>query len=575
MPRTEIYAFADFSLDVPERRLRKRGELIALPPKAFDLLTALLRGGDRLQTKEELLSLVWPSADVEEGILTVHVSALRKALGDSSRVPRFIETVAKSGYRFIADVRAAHTEEHVGGRPADLPHASIAVLPFVSADPDDAYFSDGLTEQIINALALVDGLKVTGRTSSFRLRGTELDLKRIGDLLNVRTVIEGSVRRARGRVRVTAQLVDAQTGFQLWSQRYDRDAADVFAVQDDIAHAIAAALEVAFAENTPRAKRAPPSLRAYEAYLRGLHELRLMTAPSLLRACECFERAIELAPDYAAAHTGLALCYVSLATESLRPARDVMPVARTEAARALALDPSDTDALAMLGQVALTYDYDRTEGERVLRILGDRPESFTAVYLRVGCGRDLVGSIDLLERALRLDPLNGLFRAILANAWMWQRQHERALAEATKLVDLDTPFYGAYSVIAQSYVCLGRIRDAVKAAEKAYRAAPWHPRMIGWYAAALKLDGETRRAEELLREMRRAENPLGVPMGMIVYHLLAGEPHDVLEWYERAVEEREPLAVAYTLDPNTTPLQSNPRWIALLRTMGLADGFGC
>lgn len=570
MPRTETYTFADFSLDVPERRLRKRGELIALPPKAFDLLTALLRGGDRLQTKEELLSLVWPSADVEEGILTVHVSALRKALGDSSRVPRFIETVAKSGYRFIADVRAADSERYASHPPSGVPYASIAVLPFASADPDDLYFSDGLTEQIINALARVDGIKVAGRTSSFRLRGTDLDLKRIGDLLNVRTIIEGSVRRAAGRVRVTAQLVDSQSGFQLWSQRYDRDAADVFAVQDDIAHAIAAALEVAFAENASRAKRAPPSLRAYEAYLRGLHELRLMTAPSLLRACECFERAIELAPDYAGAHTGLALCNVSLATESIRPAREVMPIVRTEAARALALDPSDTDALAMLGQVALTYDYDRPEAERVLRALGDRPDSFTAVYFRVGCGRDLVGSIDLLEGALRLDPLNGLFRAILANAWMWQRQHDRALAEATKLVDLDTPFYGAYSVIAQSYICLGRIRDAVEAAEKAYRAAPWHPRMVGWYAAALKLDGERRRAEELLREMRRAENPLGVPMGMIVYHLLAGEPDDLLEWYERAVEEREPLAVAYTLDPNTAPLRSNPRWIALLRTMGLA-----
>jgi tetratricopeptide (TPR) repeat protein len=152
---------------------------------------------------------------------------------------------------------------------------------------------------------------------------------------------------------------------------------------------------------------------------------------------------------------------------------------------------------------------------------------------------------------------------------MWLRQHDRALAEAQKLVDLDEPFYGAYSVISQSYVCLGRLADAVAAAEQAYRGAPWHPRIIGWYAATLKLAGETRRAAELLREMRRAENPLGVPMGMIVYHLSAGEPEAALDWYERAVEEREPLAVAYTQDPNTAPLRSNPRWNALLRTMGL------
>jgi tetratricopeptide (TPR) repeat protein len=259
-----------------------------------------------------------------------------------------------------------------------------------------------------------------------------------------------------------------------------------------------------------------------------------------------------------------------LATESIRPAREVMPIVRDEATRAFALDPSDADALAMLGQVALTYDYDRLEAERVLHALGDRTDSFTAVYFRVGVGRGLNDVIDVLERALRVDPLNGLFRAILANAWMWLRQHDRALAEAQKLVDLDVPFYGAFSVIAQSYVCLGRIRDAVVAAEKAYRGAPWHPRIIGWYAATLKLAGEMRRAEELLREMRRAENPLGVPMGMIVHHLLAGEPDNALEWYERAVEEREPLAVAYTQDPNTAPLRSNPRWDVLLRTMGLS-----
>jgi adenylate cyclase len=571
MAHSEIYAFADFTLDAAQRRLRKRGESLALPPKAFDLLAALLRGGDRLQTKEELLSSVWPDADVEEGILTVHVSALRRALGDSSRTPQFIETVAKSGYRFIAPVRGVQAETGAGRPTTDRPYASIAVLPFASADAAGVYFSDGLSEQIINALARIDGLKVTGRTSSFGVRGVGLDLPRIGELLNVRTILEGSVRRAEGRVRVTAQLVDAGNGFQIWSQHYDREAADVFALQDEISGSIAAALELALAANVPRTKREPPSLRAYEAYLRGLHELRLMTRPSLLRACEDFARAIELAPHYAAAHTGLAMCNVSLATESIRPAREVMPIVREEAAKALALDPSDNDALAMLGQVALTYDYDRPEAERILRLLGNRPDSFTTVYFRLGSGRGLDGAIELLERTLRVDPLNGLFRAILANAWMWLRQHDRALAEAQKLVDLDVPFYGAYSVISQSYVCLGRIRDAVEAAEKAYRAAPWHPRMIGWYAATLKLYGEARRAEELLREMRRAENPLGVPMGMIVHYLLTGEPDNVLEWYERAVEEREPLAVAYTQDPNTARLRTNQRWIVLLRTMGLAS----
>ena len=192
------------------------------------------------------------------------------------------------------------------------------------------------------------------------------------------------MRRALGRIRVTVELVDAENAFQLWSRRYDRDAADVFAVQDDIASSIAAALEPAFAEKTAAATREPPNLRAYEAYLQGLHQCWLMTAPSLLRSGECFERAIALAPDYGAAYTGLALCNVSLATESVRPAREVMPIARAAAAKALAIDPSDTDALAMLGQVARTYDYDWQEAERVERALGERADSFMAVYFRLG-----------------------------------------------------------------------------------------------------------------------------------------------------------------------------------------------
>ncbi|HEX5107298.1 MAG TPA: winged helix-turn-helix domain-containing protein [Vicinamibacterales bacterium] len=303
---SELYEFADFTLDVHERRLCRRGELIALPPKAFDLLTALLRGGGRLQTKDELLAIVWSGAEVEEGILTVHVSALRKALGDSSRAPRFIETVAKSGYRFIANVRAMHRETSSDTRSI-VPHASIAVLPFASADPDDLYFSDGLTEHIINALARVDGLEVIGRTSSFGLRGSALDLKRIASALNVRTILEGSVRRSAGRIRITAQLVDANNGFQLWSQRYDRDDADIFAVYDDIAGSIAAALELALTAHPPT-RTQPLNLRAYEAYLRGLHELRLVTASSTLRAITHFERAVALDPGYAAPHTGLATC---------------------------------------------------------------------------------------------------------------------------------------------------------------------------------------------------------------------------------------------------------------------------
>jgi TolB-like protein len=576
---SEAYTFDDFTLEVAERRLAKGAEDIALPPKAFELLVALIRNSERLMTKDELLALIWPHATVEEGILAVHVSTLRKALGDTSDSPAFIQTVARAGYRFIgaatrvaAASRPPRRKAGLAGTTTRRAEASIAVLPFLnlSTEPDSQYFSDGLTEEIITALARIPNLKVTARTSAFAFRGKEQDVRRIARALKVRTLLEGSVRRTDTRLRVTAQLIDAEDGFHVWSQRYDRDLTDIFAVQDDIASAIAGALELKLSSAT-NARPDPPSLPAYEAYLRALHHLRLMTAESIARACECFEQAIAIAPRYAAAHTGLAMCYVSLATESMRPAHTVMPSARAAAEQALALNPADRDAVAILGIVAIAYDYDARKVEAAWRALGERADTFNAVYFAgfyLSTRRGLAPEIDLLEHVLEIDPLNVLFRAILGNTYMWTEQYDRALGEAGKLLELDAPFYGAYGVIAQSYLALGRLGDALAAAEKGYKAAPWHPRVVGWFAAALALNGDHARAAALLREMR-SDKPLGVPMGMVVYHLVTGEPEAALDWYEKAVEEREPLAVPYVADPLTRPLHANPRWTALLKTMNL------
>src|SRR5580658_519745 len=227
---------------------------------------------------------------------------------------------------------------------------SIAVLPFanLSADKENEYFSDGLAEEIINALTHVRGLKVTARTSAFAFRGENQDIRKIAETLNVRTILEGSVRRAGSRIRVSAQLVNAADGYHLWSERYDAEMADVFAVQDEIASAIASALKLKLSAELDN-RRHVPTLPAFEALLKGRHYQFDGTREGIERSKEYFENAIALDPEYALAHAALASYFWSLAFNGLQPARDVMGLAHTEALKALDLDPSLPEALAALG----------------------------------------------------------------------------------------------------------------------------------------------------------------------------------------------------------------------------------
>jgi adenylate cyclase len=281
--------FGEFILEMSERRLTRAGRPVALEPKTYDLLVILARYAGRLLTKRELLDLVWPESFVEEGILAVHVSNLRRVLGDSSRRRRYIETISRSGYRFIGRV----TEADVTRSPQstkNIREPSIAVLPFenMSGEKENEYFSDGLAEEISNALARIPELKVIARTSAFAFKGKHEDVRRIAAALGVSTVLEGSIRRAGCRVRVTAQLITGADGSHLWSERYEREMTDVFAIQDEIAQAIVGALHVQLSPR-PGPVRHSPKLPAYDALLKGRHHMLGVSAESLARANECFD----------------------------------------------------------------------------------------------------------------------------------------------------------------------------------------------------------------------------------------------------------------------------------------------
>jgi TolB-like protein/predicted Ser/Thr protein kinase len=548
------------------RSVDARSDIFSLGTVLYEMLS-----GTRAFGGETIARVV--SAVLRDAPPPLHVSPPLERL-----VTRCIAKQPPQRFQTMSEVRTAL--EHLSTKPAHE-QASIAVLPFanMSRDSDDEYFSDGLAEEIINALTKIPGLKVMARTSAFAFRGKEQDITTIAEALRVRTILEGSVRRAGTRIRVTAQLINAEDGYHLWSERYDRELTDVFAVQDEISAAIAAALQVTLSEQRRDARTHMPNLAAYEAYLRGLYLVKQNTADALGRSWAFLEQAIALDPDYAEPHVALGESYLRLAIEGLRPARDVMPCARDEARRALALDPSNLDALAVLGVVAAVYDYDWNEVELIWRRLGSRPDVPNAVFLGIDYlapMRRIPELVQWLQRALQHDPLNGLTRVILGSFLMMQ-DPARALDELRTVLNVNDDAFSrasAHFMMATTHAFMQQPAEALAAAERAYEGAPWHPRVIGFLAGLLAQAGQHQRADALIAKLREAATANGVQggtiqLGMVQYHWAMGDVDGSIAWLEKAVERREPLAVVFAGILPAELVRSNPRWRALRRTMNL------
>lgn len=574
MGRHERYRFGRFTLDADERQLVKGDELLAVPPKAFDVLMTLVRRAGHLVTKKDLLEAVWANSFVEEGILAVHVSALRKLLDD----PRSIETVSRSGYRFRSDVTCIvdATESGVGVEaPAVHPtESSLVVLPFanLNADADSDYFSDGLTEELIHRLTRVSGLKVIARTSAFAFKNRTEDVRRIGSALGVAHVVEGSVRKSGDRIRVTAQLVRADDGTHLWSEQYERSLSDVFSMQDEIANAIRAALQLKLALRATSDQT--PNIAAYEAFLKGVHYLNKMTPDSMLRAREQLEEAIALDPRFVAAHCTLATYFIILAANNHRAAREVMPLARAAAEQALRFDPSLLDAHSVLGQVAALFDFDWRQAEQEHALaMACQPVS-TAV--RVGYVRHLLltgrprEGVEHARRMLEDDPLNLLGRLFLAHCLQASGNVAAAAAQIRQVLDLDERLWLAHLLRGLNQVAQGLHDDALVSAERAYELAPWNLRVIGLRAGTLVRAGHIVKAEELLDRLN-PPSVYGVPTARMLFHQVCAEFEQGADWAERAIEQRDPVAVIHLLGPDTKAWRSSTRWPELARMMKLSE----
>ncbi len=453
---------------------------------------------------------------------------------------------------------------------AGSPNLSIAVLPFanMSGDREQEYFSDGLTEEIINALANVPRLKVIARTSAFAFKGQNVDIRKIAETLGVANVLEGSVRRAGNRIRVTAQLIEASDGSHLWSERYDRQMEDIFAVQDEISAAIASALKLKLSPESAGRRRYQPNLRAYEAYLKYRHYLYGFTPDSLRLSRLCLDEAIALDPEFALPYVGLADNYLALTVIGTPPAEAIF-LMRQAAMRALELDPDLPDAHAMLGILAGPCNLDWAEANRRFHLATAREpvpahiRIWHSAFHLLPLGR-LHEAHESVLRALEDDPLDKVTHWNLSIVLQSLGRQEEALAALRHTLELDPSFSPVLEALAIYYSTNGRIDEARECAEKAFSIAPLL-RIQGLLAGVLRRAGDISQSQSLLESI-----PTGIrgAMARFDYHLACAEFDAAVEQAAAMIDDRQPTA-SFQIRSNAHLLSRSSQWPALIAKFNL------
>ena len=518
------FSFADHTLDIERRELRRGEEAIALEPQVFDLLAYLVQSRDRVVSKDDLIATVWGGRIVSDATLSSRIYAARKALGDTGRDQKMIRTVSRKGLRFIGTLNALAndgartsvwlpaTEQASSRREAAIMHRpAIAVLPFtnMSDDPEQEFFSDGISEDLITALSKLRWFFVIARNSSFTYKGKAVHIKQVAAELGVRYVVEGSVRKSGDRVRITAQLNDTATGSHIWAERYDRDLVDVFAVQDEITDAIVTAIEpqIYVAENFRSRRKPPNSVDAWDLVMRALSHHWRVTRRDSAAAQVLLEKAIAIDPNYGQALAlfatnhmfGVHLGWVDIATAA--------PVAERAALAAIAADSEDSWAHTALGSVYFStrrLDDSLAEFELALQL----NPNFSLAQGYYGLALSYSGrwqdAYVATQRAIRLsprDPSSAIYYGVAAYSQFVGRNYSEAIALAREATRQRGDLTGAYRVLTVAAGMAGQIDVAKAALQELRRTQPnislaWISTQLPW-----KLDSDR---EHYLEGFRRA-----------------------------------------------------------------------
>lgn len=574
MPVAKSYQFGPYRLQIPGPLLYRHDDPVPLPPKVAQTLLLLVEHAGEMVPKEELLSKVWRDAFVEEGSLARTISVLRKILRGREEGQEYIATLSKRGYRFVAPVQeTANSQDSAIER-----RVMLAVLPFenLSGDPEQEYFSDGLTEEMITQLSRLnpDRLGVIARTSAMMFKGTKKRIAEIGGELGVGYLLEGSVRRSENRVRISAQLIVVADETHVWAENFERSFGDVLILQSEVARAIAQEIQVKLTPHEERrlARAEMVSADAHEAYLKGRHSWNQRTEQGMRKSIEYYEQAIHLHSDYAMAHAGIADSYVMLACRGMVPAKETFRKAKAAARRALTFDNRLGEAHGSLAHVRL-HDWDWEGLERDFQRAIELDPSQAIVYYWYGEYLMSMGkpeeAIAMTKRGFQMDPLSPVMGASLGMILYLARRFDAAIEVLHRVEEIHPDHFLPHLRMGLVRVQKRQYAQAITALEKAVRLAYRSTETQAALALAHAAAGEMKAAMKLTGELEAFKAQRYVlPYNLAKIYAAGGSKEKCFAWLEKAYGEGNPDLIELNSEPVFDGLRKDARFSDLMERVG-------
>ena len=563
--------FGPFELDQCAGELRKNGTKIRMQEQPLQVLQILLGQPGNVVSREELQRRIWPSdtfVNFDHGINNA-IKRLREALGDTAETPHFIETLPRRGYRFIGRI-----EDHARRI------RSLAVLPLenLSLDPEQEYFAEGLTEALITTLAKIGDLRVISRTSVMLYKGAHKALPQIARELQVDGIIEGTVLRSGDRVRISAQLIEAETDTHLWAESYERDLRNVLALHSEVAQAIAKEIQVTLTpqERAHLADSTKVDAQAYEAYLKGRYHWNRRSSDGLPKAARYFQEAIAKDHNFAAAYAGLADSLSGLGIFGFVSPSDGFGKAKHLASRALELAPGLAEAHASAAWVALWYDFDFSSAEKQFERATELNSRYATAHGWFGYYLGLMGRYEEAytecQRAIRLEPQSSAIQYHLGCVYWFAHRYDLAIAQLQKALDFDCNFTWSHGFLGFAYEGKSAYGNAIAAMQKAVDLSPGSTLTLLALAEAYALAGRREEARRTLDQVEKLSKQQYVtPYFRARVYAALGEQETALKWLEAGYQERASLMAFLKVDPQFDQWRAETRFEDLIRRMNFPE----
>lgn len=570
-----VYEFDDVVVDKGNFRILKSEQTKKITPRAFEVLLFLIERKDQLVTKQELFEAVWKESFVTDNALTRMIKEIRQVIGDDADFPRYIETVSKRGYRFIAEFTSEKSAQNSLQIKNDKKDSSIAILPFInqSEDPENDYLSEGITENIINNLSKLSSLRVVPRSTVFYFQGRNINPLDVGRKLKVGTVLFGRLLQLGENVIVSAELIDVLNNTQIWGEQYRYKVADIFDLQKQISKEISAQLQAAIGEKEQHRLYEPPTrdAEAYQLYLKGRFFWN-RRPQGLMKGIEYFELALEKDPEFAHAHAGLADSFSTLGSweNGALPPTFAMPKACAEAQKALSLDSRLAEAHTTLAYTKLHYNWDfesaKAGFEHALELNKNYVHAYhwlSHYYIATG---QIEKSFQMSLRALEIDPLDLIINDHLAWHYWMAREPDKALQQIDKTRELNPNDIWCCIFAGFALEEKGLYGIAVTEFERALNISPEFPLVQAALGHAMGYNNQLTEARRITEMLINQRSKKFIPAyDIAIAHLGINEIDTALAWLKETIAERSGWGAYFDVEPRLDPLRNSPDFADLLR----------